>query len=598
MKQAHEQKSSYTCKFCNKSYHQQGLLNRHLTSHEKSDKTQCQICLIHFSRVSTMQKHFKIKHENFKPFKCNICEESYSLAFTLKSHIATVHLGLKTFQCQECHQSFGQRGELLSHIKYVHEKLKPFKCLFCDSAFKVNSTLQNHLEGFHGEVMYQCDQCGITYKSEVTFKKHRTEAHNNLKDIKDESNSTTQKEDTILKIKVGGPKHKLEQEKVLTTPEPMETFASIKPFFEEELNSLAKKLKPNEKQNAEERQNQSKIESFTQVQKGKIGNDKQNEKQTLKVRIVARRHKNILVKKKVTSTLDPNIALPNVDAKHVIENCSSQLAIPSIENALVNPGILKEENIELGSPLVETPMDKILSTGMIEGFSEENATVKEEYNLSPILAEGQRNNTEDDSSRPLSIDSQKDIATNARQQMSHKAKSPTIKPAEKKSLTEKAQTLYSDIGLYFTSDKEIQNTHKPSLLSANKSHLVSTSQTGEGNTNHKESFQVERADKSRTPVCYKTQLLLEALDKAIMQSNPKAVVKQLAHKVEQQQPSDSSKHNETSKMRKKDSNVALQSKVANSVLPPSTIQNNELFLNKYTTSQMLLAELEQLIKFG
>ena len=138
---------------------------------------------------------------------------------------------------------------------------------------------------------------------------------------------------------------------------------------------------------------------------------------------------------------------------------------------------------------------------------------------------------------------------------------------------------------------EIQITHKPSLLSAEKSHLVSTSQTAEGNTNHKESFLVERADKSRTPVCYKTQLLLEAMDIAIMQSNPEAVVTQLAHKVEQQQPSDS-------KMKKKYSNVALQSKVANPVLPPSTIQNNVVFLNKYTTSQMLLGELEQLIKFG
>lgn len=108
----------FVCDFCQKAFHLQSLLKRHI--------------LIHLEEEQNIRKH-----------KCHKCEASFKRPEHLKQHINSVHLKYKPYKCEHCEKSFSQIGDRNVHKK-VHIDEKLHICNVCQKAFRLAKGLRVH----------------------------------------------------------------------------------------------------------------------------------------------------------------------------------------------------------------------------------------------------------------------------------------------------------------------------------------------------------------------------------------------------------------------------------------------------------------------
>ncbi|KAH3876251.1 zinc finger protein 616-like [Dreissena polymorpha] len=173
-------KGTYTCKICDKVFAAKRSLKTHMDIHngvKVNDKT-CNVCGKSFFDVSSLNKHVKSVHMDYRPFSCTHCDLRFSDRKTLTEHIR-VHTGERPFICDVCGKDFKRKGEMNYHIRKAHTDEQKFSCTECGKGFLRASKLKTHMEFKHSKLPYGCGVCRKHFQSEAHLIDHRRASHVN-----------------------------------------------------------------------------------------------------------------------------------------------------------------------------------------------------------------------------------------------------------------------------------------------------------------------------------------------------------------------------------------------------------------------------------
>ena len=112
----HQEERNFTCKLCYVSVKTEVLLRRHMARHTEEKNEVCNICGRSFRVRSDLLRHM-IRHDNNRrSFKCEQCGKSFFEDQKLKQHIR-IHTGVKPFKCNLCTYACAVKGNLTKHLK-------------------------------------------------------------------------------------------------------------------------------------------------------------------------------------------------------------------------------------------------------------------------------------------------------------------------------------------------------------------------------------------------------------------------------------------------------------------------------------------------
>ncbi|BFZ24191.1 hypothetical protein BsWGS_27230 [Bradybaena similaris] len=124
---------------------------------KRSDRLKCHICDKEFHLQRHLHRHLKCHNEN-KRYLCLICRKGFNDTFDLKRHTRT-HTGVRPYKCQSCEKAFTQRCSLESHAKKVHgqslkyapkeRRRKLYVCEACGSTTEDAIRHFLHIKNFH-----------------------------------------------------------------------------------------------------------------------------------------------------------------------------------------------------------------------------------------------------------------------------------------------------------------------------------------------------------------------------------------------------------------------------------------------------------------
>ena len=119
------------------------------------DSLYCRQCDKRFSHNSAMKKH-KNLHSGL--FTCGTCAKAFSCQSSLDSHMH-IHEGrrVRDAKCNVCDKEFYDVSSLNKHVKTVHMDFKPFSCPMCDRRFSERKTLAEHVRVHTGERPFTCE---------------------------------------------------------------------------------------------------------------------------------------------------------------------------------------------------------------------------------------------------------------------------------------------------------------------------------------------------------------------------------------------------------------------------------------------------------
>lgn len=200
----HDNKFSFVCHECNKSFKEKGGLKAHITSvHSETKPFICDLCNNSFKLLSYLKTHHEVHHAEKNPnrYVCKICKMGFYRLVYLKRHQQThtdsdkiftcndcglkcrsktdmerhvvTHIGGgdKPFKCDVCGMAFSRRTKMLRH-QLVHSDEKPYKCDLCSKAYKDSSSLKIHKGSVHLKRKFICNTCGFKSTNESSFKRH------------------------------------------------------------------------------------------------------------------------------------------------------------------------------------------------------------------------------------------------------------------------------------------------------------------------------------------------------------------------------------------------------------------------------------------
>uniref|UniRef100_I3K071 C2H2-type domain-containing protein n=1 Tax=Oreochromis niloticus TaxID=8128 RepID=I3K071_ORENI len=79
-----------------------------------------------------------------KTYACDWCCKSFAQSADLRRHLRT-HTGERPHRCTFCSKSFSQRGNLRRHLR-IHTGERPYSCPYCCRTFSDGDTMKNGLQ--------------------------------------------------------------------------------------------------------------------------------------------------------------------------------------------------------------------------------------------------------------------------------------------------------------------------------------------------------------------------------------------------------------------------------------------------------------------
>lgn len=150
---------SHTCNSCNKTYHTQRSLKRHISKvHETFTLFECKEYDKKFIPLDSLKCH-TATHGDEELYACDFCERTFTIKVKLKNHIRS---HTKPFSCPSCDKAFSELSSLKKHVA-SHSKNKPYICGTCNKRFTHKTFLVVHLRTHTGERPYACNLCDKTF---------------------------------------------------------------------------------------------------------------------------------------------------------------------------------------------------------------------------------------------------------------------------------------------------------------------------------------------------------------------------------------------------------------------------------------------------
>lgn len=88
------------CSICSQVFHGTKIPTKHWDNHQMMKKRRkykdiyiykCPTCINMYKLQSSLHRHIKVAHENYRPFPCNLCASGFYEQRALKSHLRTKH---------------------------------------------------------------------------------------------------------------------------------------------------------------------------------------------------------------------------------------------------------------------------------------------------------------------------------------------------------------------------------------------------------------------------------------------------------------------------------------------------------------------------
>ncbi|CAB0036005.1 unnamed protein product [Trichogramma brassicae] len=145
---------------------------------EKKEEVKCTYCKATFPEKLEMLVHYASEHKYTGPkYRCNWCYEFFPTLRKLKEHKSTNHKA-KKLKCDECYKKFVSITLYRAH-KAMHQKKRKycFLCETCEKIFTSRQKVKNHKCPMDKAPELFCDLCGVSYRGESDFYKHRMQCH-------------------------------------------------------------------------------------------------------------------------------------------------------------------------------------------------------------------------------------------------------------------------------------------------------------------------------------------------------------------------------------------------------------------------------------
>uniref|UniRef100_A0A3B3H3V1 Ovo-like zinc finger 1a n=1 Tax=Oryzias latipes TaxID=8090 RepID=A0A3B3H3V1_ORYLA len=122
-------KHTYQHIVCQKTFHYQRMLNRHIKCHNETKRHLCSFCGKGFNDTFDLKRHVRT-HTGVRPYKCGLCDKAFTQRCSLESHMKKIH-GVtlkyaykerrnKLYVCEECGHTAGTQDDLALHLHTLH----------------------------------------------------------------------------------------------------------------------------------------------------------------------------------------------------------------------------------------------------------------------------------------------------------------------------------------------------------------------------------------------------------------------------------------------------------------------------------------------
>lgn len=133
--------------------------------------------------------------ENRREFPCHLCPHISTQKCNLLRHVQVVHEGTKNIQCDKCDKKFATKGDMTRHQLRHHDNVNvTHKCPKCNKVFRYVGNYQVHVKQNICETQKsrkslvrrqrssagrpkECSECGESFPSKKSLKKHVEEVH-------------------------------------------------------------------------------------------------------------------------------------------------------------------------------------------------------------------------------------------------------------------------------------------------------------------------------------------------------------------------------------------------------------------------------------
>uniref|UniRef100_A0A8C4NN49 Zinc finger and BTB domain containing 41 n=1 Tax=Eptatretus burgeri TaxID=7764 RepID=A0A8C4NN49_EPTBU len=165
-----QERCSWTCKVCGKSFQRRAHLVEHEVLHTTHTPYACAQCGQSFRSRFTRLKHQEKAH--LGPFPCHICGRSFNDSGNLRRHVRCTHGGDRRWICPVCGKAMRER----LHMR-VHQVERKYSCRHCSKRFLRQDHLTKHENIHSGEKSHMCETCGKCFGRQDHLSIHHRSVH-------------------------------------------------------------------------------------------------------------------------------------------------------------------------------------------------------------------------------------------------------------------------------------------------------------------------------------------------------------------------------------------------------------------------------------